>query len=100
MDQPNPTITPASNGCAASQITGRVCRVGWAKVKVRMVDITAQSYQIARQYMIRRSDEDLNDPAALGRYATLAGMSSEAFHSRFQPVGTNGLGTQSKGVAP
>jgi 6-phosphofructokinase len=37
--------------------------------KVRMVDIAAQSYQIARQYMIRLSEEDLKDPVALGRCA-------------------------------
>jgi hypothetical protein len=36
-----------------------------------MMDITAQSYQIARQYMIRLSDEDFKDPVALGRCAAL-----------------------------
>ncbi len=56
------------------------------RAKVRMVDITAQSYQIARQYMIRLSDEDFKDPVILGRYATLAGMSPEAFQARFQPL--------------
>ena len=30
-----------------------------------MVDITAQLYQIARQYMIRLSDEDLKYPVAV-----------------------------------
>ena len=70
------------------------------RAKVRMVDITAQSYQIARQYMIRLSEEDFNDPVALGRCAALAGLSPEAFHSRFQPVGSNVRGTQTKGGAP
>ena len=65
-----------------------------------MVDITAQSYQIARQYMIRLSDEDFKDPVALGRYAALVGMSPKAFHSRFQQVGLNGMETQAKGCAP
>ncbi len=54
--------------------------------------------EIARQYMIRLSDEDLN-PVALGRYAARAGLSPEAFHSRSQPVGSNSLGIQSKGGA-
>ena len=67
------------------------------RAKVRMVDITAQSYQIARQYMIRLSDEDLKDPVALGRYAALTGLSPEAFQNRFQPVGSNVGGIQSKG---
>ena len=67
------------------------------RAKVRMVDVTAQSYQIARQYMIRLSDEDLKDPVALGRCAALAGLSPEAFQRRFQPIGLNSAGTQSKG---
>ena len=58
------------------------------RAKVRMVDVTAQSYQIARQYMIRLSDEDFTDPVALGRYAALTGLSPEAFRDRFQPVGS------------
>src|SRR5678815_3427079 len=54
------------------------------KAKVRMVDVTAQSYQIARQYMIRLSGEDFKDPVALGHYAALVGLSPEAFQHRFQ----------------
>jgi 6-phosphofructokinase len=69
------------------------------RAKVRMVDITAQSYQIARQYMIRLSGEDYEDPVALGRCAALAGLSPEAFRSRFQSAGSNVPGTQVKGSA-
>ncbi len=69
------------------------------RAKVRMVDITAQSYQIARQYMIRLSDEDFKDPVALSRYAALTGLSPEAFQARFQPVGSNVVDTQSRGCA-
>ena len=54
------------------------------RAKVRMVDVTAQSYQIARQYMIRLSGEDFKDPVALDRYAALVGLSPEAFQHRFQ----------------
>jgi ATP-dependent phosphofructokinase / diphosphate-dependent phosphofructokinase len=64
------------------------------RAKVRMVDITAQSYQIARQYMIRLSDEDFKDVVTLSRYATLAGLSPEAFRSRFQSVGSSVSGTR------
>ena len=39
------------------------------RAKVRIVDITAQSYQIVRQYMIRLFEEDCNDPVALVRCA-------------------------------
>ncbi len=69
------------------------------RAKVRMVDITAQSYQIARQYMIRLSDEDFEDPVGLGRYAALAGLSPEAFRSRFQSGGSKVMEDQWKGNA-
>jgi 6-phosphofructokinase len=59
------------------------------RAKVRMVDVTAQSYRIARQYMIRLSDEDFKDPVTLSRYAALVGLSPEAFQRRFQPGGLN-----------
>ena len=67
---------------------------------MRMVDVTAQSYQIARRHMIRLSGKNLDDPVALGRCAALVGLSPEALHSRFQPGGANVRGTQSKGCAP
>ncbi len=51
-----------------------------------MVDIDSQSYQIARQYMIRLTDTDLNNRDLLGRYAALAGLSPEAFRERFSTV--------------
>ena len=69
------------------------------RAKVRMVDITAQSYRIAREYMIRLSDEDFKDSVALSRYAALTGLLPEAFRARFQPVGSKVLGTESKGWA-
>ena len=87
----NGRFTPIPFTQMVDPVTGRA--------KVRMVDITAQSYQIARQYMIRLSEEDLKDPVALGRCAALAGLSPEAFHSRFQHAGSNVLDTQSKGCA-
>ena len=56
------------------------------RAKVRMVDMDSQSYQIARQYMIRLTGEDLKNQDALGRYAALAGLSPEAFRERFSAV--------------
>ena len=53
------------------------------RTKVRMVDIDSQSYQIARQYMIRLTEDDLNNPDLVGRYAALSGLSAEAFKERF-----------------
>ncbi|THJ18621.1 MAG: 6-phosphofructokinase [Nitrospira sp. CG24B] len=56
------------------------------RTKVRMVDIESQSYQIARQFMIRLTEADVNNQDALGRYAAIAGLSPEAFRERFSTV--------------
>ena len=56
------------------------------RARVRMVDTGSQSYQIARQYMIRLEDEDFKDPERLGRHAALVHLSPEAFRQRFSPV--------------
>lgn len=53
------------------------------RAKVRMVDTASQSYQIARQYMIRLDEDDFDDPDAVGRYAALTGLSPERFRQRF-----------------
>ncbi len=57
------------------------------RAKVRMVDITSQSYQIARQYMIRLSGRDFKNSVALERCAALAGMSPDQFRRRFEEAG-------------
>ena len=87
------------NGSLAIQFKQMVDPIS-GRARVRMVDITAQSYQIARQYMIRLSDEDFKDLIALGRYAALTGLSPEAFQVRFQQIGLNAMGTHAKGCAP
>ena len=56
------------------------------RARVRMVDTDSQSYQIARQYMIRLDEEDLKDPERLGRHAALVHLSPEAFKQRFSQV--------------
>jgi ATP-dependent phosphofructokinase / diphosphate-dependent phosphofructokinase len=53
------------------------------RARVRMVDTESQSYHIARQYMIRLSDDDFTDPALLQRHAALVHLSPEAFTQRF-----------------
>ncbi|MDF0674284.1 MAG: diphosphate--fructose-6-phosphate 1-phosphotransferase [Nitrospira sp.] len=60
--------------------------VSTGRTKVRMVDIESESYQIARQYMIRLTEDDMKNPNALGRYAALASLSVEAFRERFSRV--------------
>jgi len=53
------------------------------KVKIRMVDTSADSYQVALKYMIRLEREDLEDPATLEGLARTAGISVEEFKARF-----------------
>jgi 6-phosphofructokinase len=56
------------------------------RAKVRMVDTQSQSYQIARQYMIRLDEQDIKDPIAVSRYAARSSLSLDAFRRRFEPV--------------
>jgi 6-phosphofructokinase 1 len=58
------------------------------RAKVRMVDTESQSYQIARQYMIRLEDDDFKDAARVSRHAALLHVSPEAFTQRFAPAVT------------
>jgi 6-phosphofructokinase 1 len=53
------------------------------RMRVRMVDVESESYQIARRYMIRLSQEDFTDADEIGRYAQLIGLTSDAFRKRF-----------------
>lgn len=69
------------------------------RAKVRMVDTSSQSYQIARQYMIRLSKQDLEDPVETGRYASLIGLSPEQFRQRFRSVTDETINPLSKGRA-
>lgn len=55
------------------------------RIRVRMVDVSTESYQVARSYMIRLEPWDLEEPM-LSRLAAHANLSAEAFKARFQPV--------------
>lgn len=52
------------------------------KVKIRTVDITSETYEVGRKYMIRLEKEDFEDES-LGRLAKAANMSPEGFKERF-----------------
>ena len=54
------------------------------RTRVRMVDVTSESYQIARRYMIRLSTDDFERPEEMARYATLIKMTPETFRARFE----------------
>jgi ATP-dependent phosphofructokinase / diphosphate-dependent phosphofructokinase len=71
---------------------GRVTPIDFARmldpktgrIRVRMVDVSTESYEVARSYMIRLEQPDLEEPA-LSRLARHAQLSSEAFKARFLP---------------
>jgi 6-phosphofructokinase 1 len=56
------------------------------RISTRLVDITSDHYAVARQYMIRLTREDLNDPGLVARMAESGSMDENAFHERFAPL--------------
>jgi 6-phosphofructokinase 1 len=56
------------------------------RARIRLVDIHSTRYAIARRYMIRLRREDFEDPVLLAPLAATAGVSLEAFRSRFESL--------------
>lgn len=56
------------------------------RTRVRMVDIEAESYRIARRYMTRLEREDFEDTERLTSVARAAGATPEVFLNRFASV--------------
>jgi len=50
----------------------------------RAVDITTESYQVAREYMVRLSPRDFADAAQIAALARTAGLDESAFRGRFE----------------
>ena len=53
------------------------------RTKVRLVDIHSESYQIARNYMLRLNTDDFNDPHELAKFADTCGMTLDDFRKQF-----------------
>jgi 6-phosphofructokinase 1 len=49
----------------------------------RPVDVTTESYQVAREYMVRLGPRDFTDAARVASLAKAAGLSEDAFRARF-----------------
>ncbi len=54
-------------------------------VRTRCVDVTSESYQVARSYMIRLEAQDLEEPM-LTRLAKQTNLTPDAFRGRFAPA--------------
>ncbi|MEQ9568849.1 MAG: diphosphate--fructose-6-phosphate 1-phosphotransferase [Longimicrobiales bacterium] len=53
------------------------------RTKVRMVDVKAESFEIARSYMLRLTRDDFADPHELAKFASTAGVSLDEFREQF-----------------
>ncbi len=50
----------------------------------RAVDVETESYQVARDYMVRLGPKDFSNAAWVGKLAEAAGLTSEEFTARFE----------------
>ena len=71
------------------------------KMRIRMVDIKAESYHVAHRYMIRLKKEDFDDAHELAKYAATANISLDEFRKQFHYVVEDELikGSGDDGVA-
>jgi len=70
-------VTPVDFATLLDPKTGRI--------RVRTVDISTESYEVARSYMIRLELRDLGGPS-LARLAAVTNLSPEQFRTRFLPA--------------
>ena len=54
------------------------------RMKIRMVDIQSEAYNIAHRYMIRLNKDDFDDPHELAKYAATSGISLSDFEANFK----------------
>ncbi len=59
------------------------------RVRVRMVDITTESYRVGRNYMTRLENSDFEEPR-LSRLAAQSNLGAKEFRDRFEGVALNG----------
>jgi 6-phosphofructokinase len=69
-------VTPVSLADLVDPDSGRI--------RVRMVDVSTESYRVARSYMIRLEPRDLEEPA-LSRVAAFSRLDANGFKARFEP---------------
>jgi 6-phosphofructokinase 1 len=62
------------------------------RTRVRQVDLSSNSYRVAKEYMIRLEREDLDVPAKLDPIAAAANVTPEEFRSRFGYLVSDGTG--------
>ncbi len=83
-------VTPVNFADLADPATGRV--------RVRLVDVSTESYQVARSYMIRLEPDDLREPA-LSQLAAHTNLSAADFKARFAPAVAATIGARTPRTA-
>lgn len=56
------------------------------RTRVRMVNIAAEPYRIARRYMVRLDTQDFEQSDRVTRCAAVIGLTPDAFRERFASV--------------
>jgi 6-phosphofructokinase 1 len=56
------------------------------RIRTRMVDTNSEHYLVAREYMLRLGERDLEDLDVAGRLAQAAGLTRDDFVREFSPV--------------
>jgi 6-phosphofructokinase len=87
-------LMTGGTGAMVSMVNGRFAPIPFDQIldpatqrtRVRMVDIAAESYRIARRYMIRLEPEDFEAKERLSRCASVIGLTAESFGERFASV--------------
>jgi 6-phosphofructokinase 1 len=79
-------VTPVTLDQLTDPATGRI--------RVRLVDATTESYDVARKYMIRLEPADLTEPR-LSRLSAQTSLTSDQFVARFAAT----VGRQLQGAA-
>ena len=80
----NAAMVSIQNGRFIPIPFGDILDPATGRTRVRMVDVESESYVIARRYMIRLAPDDFNQPQALVRLATTAGLAADDFRKRFE----------------
>jgi ATP-dependent phosphofructokinase / diphosphate-dependent phosphofructokinase len=81
------------SGALIAIVGGRVTPINFeqlldpstGRIRVRTVDVSTESYEVARSYMIRLEAQDLQEPL-LSRLAAHSNLSAAAFKARFLPA--------------
>jgi 6-phosphofructokinase 1 len=58
------------------------------RIRIRIVDVRSEHYHVARKYMIRLEQSDLDDTEMCAKLAAAAHLTPEAFLSAFGPAVT------------